>query len=210
MRPIAQASWRGRAIQAFVGPAFVYGAHPLARVGGVTNGIVVLPARQGAGEHPTQGVQCFIGPGAGPDVTAGTLLDDVAEVMSERRVRTPSPESSHPAVSVSRPDSAWFVRLTGAVREADVADLLGSYGVGSTRLARRGDRTYALTCSASDVQLQRALDALKAGTGAAATAFPCVREEDSGAERPGRRFGPARRRIPRGAGGFLRGRLPET
>jgi homoserine dehydrogenase len=167
IRPVAQASWHGRSIHAFVGPAFVGGAHPLARVSGVTNGIVIVG----------QTVQCFIGPGAGPDVTAETLLDDVAELMTERRVRTPSPEASETAVSVTRPHSPWFVRLSGAAGDSDVADLLGSYGIWTTRLARRGDRTYVLTCSASYARVQSALDALRAATGVAAAAFPAVLED---------------------------------
>jgi homoserine dehydrogenase len=176
IRPVAQASWHGRAIHAFVGPAFVAGAHPLARVSGVTNGIVITPLRQGfGGQAPSdQGSLCFIGPGAGPDVTADTLLDDVAELVAERRVRTPQPEPSQTAVSITRPHSAWFVRLSGPARESDVADLLGSYGIWSTRLARRGDRTYVLTCPASYLRVQSALDALQAATGAAAAAFPAV------------------------------------
>jgi homoserine dehydrogenase len=174
IRPVAQASWHGRSIHAFVGPAFVGGAHPLARVSGVTNGIVIVPLTRG------QGVQCFTGPGAGPDVTAGTLLDDVAELVAERRVRTPSPEMSQPVASVTRPHSAWFVRLNGAARESDVADFLGTYGIWSTRLARHGDRTYVLTCSASYARVQSALDALQAAlpeTLATAAAFPTVLEE---------------------------------
>jgi homoserine dehydrogenase len=176
IRPVAQASWHGRAIHAFVGPAFVGGTHPLARVSGVTNGIVIVPApRQGG--LAAQGVQCFTGPGAGPDVTATTLLDDVAELMSERRVLPPAPEASQPAASVTRPHSAWFVRLDGAALESDVADLLGSYGIWTTRLARRGDRIYVLTCTASYARMQSALDALRAATGAAAVALPAVLEE---------------------------------
>jgi hypothetical protein len=176
IRPVAQASWEGRVIHAFVGPAFVHGTHPLARVSGVTNGIVIAPLRRGFGGQAAraQGTQCFIGPGAGPDVTAATLLDDVAEVMTERRVRTPPPEPSQAAASVVRPHSAWFVRLDGPVREADVADLLGSYGIWTTRVARRGDRTYVLTCSASCARVQSALDALQAATRVTATAFPAV------------------------------------
>ena len=48
IRPVAHASWHDRTIDAFVGPAFVAGAHPLARVSGVTNGIVIqAPASSG-------------------------------------------------------------------------------------------------------------------------------------------------------------------
>ena len=177
IRPVARASWHGRAVHAFVGPAFLDGTHPLARVSGVTNGIVIIPALRPDGGGPAPGVQCFTGPGAGPDVTAVTLLDDVAELMTERRVLTPSPEPSQPAVSITRPHSAWFIRLDGPARESDVADLLGSYGIWTTRLARRGARTYVLTCSASYARVQSALDALQAATGGTAAAFPAVLEE---------------------------------
>jgi homoserine dehydrogenase len=178
IRPVAQASWQGRSIHAFVGPAFVGGTHPLARVCGVTNGIVIH-SRLGKGYG---GTQCFIGPGAGPDVTAETLLDDVSELMAEpvlsavegRRVRIPAPEASQTATSVTRPHSSWFVRLDGLARESDVADLLGSYGVWTTRVARRGDRTFVLTCSASYARVQSALDALQAAIGLTAAAFPAV------------------------------------
>lgn len=171
IRPVAQASWDGRTVHAFVGPAFVAGAHPLARVGGVTNGVLIKSLRQGS--------MCFTGPGAGPDVTAATLLDDVAELMTERRVRTPSPEPSTPAASISRPASAWFVRLGGAALESDVADLLGSYGIWTTRVARRADRTYVLTCAAGYARVQAALGALQAALPdmhGPAAAFPAVED----------------------------------
>lgn len=190
IRPVAQASWQGRSIHAFVGPAFVAGTHPLARVSGVTNGIVITPRlRQGyAGQAaPAPGTQCFIGPGAGPDVTAETLLDDVSELMAEpvlsavdgRRVRTPAPETSQTATSVTRPHSGWFVRLDGRAREADVADLLGSYGIWTTRVARRGDRICVLTCPTSYGRLQSALDALQAALGLTAAAFPAVGDDSA-------------------------------
>lgn len=168
LRPVSRAAWDGTRIHAHVGPAFLGGAHPLARVSGVTNGVVIDAER---------GAQCYIGPGAGPDVTAATLLDDVAEVITERRVRTPNAEIVHPATFVARPDSGWFVRLGGAARQSDIADLLGSYGIWCTRIAPRGDRVYALTCHASPARIHAALDAVQAATGLAATAFPALGEE---------------------------------
>jgi homoserine dehydrogenase len=168
IRPLSRASWHGRAIRAHVGPAFLAGAHPLARVSGVTNGVVI---------DASGGAQCYIGPGAGPDVTAATLLDDVSEIVRERRVLAPPPEPVHVAVSVTRPDSGWFLRLAGDARHADIADLLGSYGVWCTRLARRGDRVYALTCHATPSRIHGALEALQAATGLSASAFPALSEE---------------------------------
>jgi homoserine dehydrogenase len=168
IRPIAHASWNGGAARAFVGPAFVAGAHPLARVSGVTNGIVI--------RSEYGGVQCYTGPGAGPDVTAATLLDDAAELAAERRVRPPSPEASRAAASVTRPDTGWFLRLTAA-RDSDIADLLGSYGIWCTRLARRGNRTFVLTCPTGYARVQSALAAVEAATRGVAAAFPAVSEE---------------------------------
>ena len=167
IRPIAHASWDGTAVRAFVGPAFVAGTHPLSRISGVTNGIVIR------GEY---GVQCYTGPGAGPLVTAATLLDDVVELAGERRVRPPSPESSRLAASVTRPDTAWFLRLPAA-RDSDIADLLGSYGIWCTRLARRGDHTFALICPAGYARVQSALAAVEAATRSVAAAFPAIGED---------------------------------
>jgi len=168
IRPVSRASWQGRAMHAHVGPVFLGGTHPLARVSGVTNGIVIDADR---------GALCYIGPGAGPDVTAATLLDDVTEIVTERRVLTPPPDTMHRADSIVRPDSGWFLRLTGDARHADIADLLGSYGVWCTRLARRGDRVYALTCHTSGSRVHGALCALQAATGVSTAAFPAIAEE---------------------------------
>jgi len=168
IRPVSRAAWDGTAIRAHVGPAFLTGTHALARVAGVTNGVVIDAER---------GAQCYIGPGAGPDVTAATLLDDVSEIVTERRVRTPPSDAVSAATAVTRPDSAWFLRLTGTARPSDIADLLGSYGIWCTRLERRGDRVYALTCHAGQARIHTALDAVQAATGAAAAAFPALAEE---------------------------------
>jgi homoserine dehydrogenase len=168
LRPVSRASWNGRAIRAHVGPAFLGGTHPLARVSGITNGVVIDAER---------GAQCYIGPGAGPDVTAATLLDDVTEIVTERRVLAPQADTMHRAESVALPDSGWFLRLSGDARHADIADLLGSYGIWCTRLERRGDRIYALTCEAGPARVHGALDALRAATGVAATAFAAVADE---------------------------------
>ena len=168
IRPVSYASWHGDRIHAFVGPAFLAGTHALAGVAGVTNGIEI---------RSNGGAQCYIGPGAGPDVTAATLLDDVAEVVTERRVRPPSPAPATEARTVVPPDTAWFVRIDGSSRHSDVADLLGSYGIWCRGLSRHGDRTFALTCTAGHARIGAALDALQAATGAAATPFPALTED---------------------------------
>lgn len=163
IRPVARAAWHGTDIRAHVGPAFLGATHPLGRVSGVTNGVVIDADR---------GVQCYIGPGAGPEVTAATLLDDVSEVVTERRVRTAAFDAIARASAVARPDGDWFIRFAGCARPTDIADLLGSYGIWCARLERRADRVYALTCHASPGRLHAALDAVQAATGATTAAFP--------------------------------------
>jgi len=168
IRPVSRATWQGRAIRAHVGPVFLGGAHPLARVSGVTNGIVIDAER---------GALCYVGPGAGPDVTAATLLDDVLEIVTERRALAPPPDAIARAESIARPDSGWFLRLAGDASHTDVADLLGAYGIWCTRIARRGDRVYALTCPSDPARIQSALDALRGATAVTTAAFPAIAEE---------------------------------
>jgi len=102
----------------------------------------------------------------------------VAEIVAEHRVLAPPPGPVDTAASVERPDSSWFLRLAGDARHADLADLLGSYGIWCTRLSRRGDRVYALTCRAASGRIHAALDALQGATGVAASAFPAILEPE--------------------------------
>jgi homoserine dehydrogenase len=168
IRPVAHAAWADRSLRAFVGPAFLGAGHPLSRARGVTNGIAIA----GAG-----GTQCFTGPGAGPDVTAATLLDDVVEILRNRRTDVPS--TVHAAGAVARPETPWLLRLTGSGRDADVADLLGSFGIWTTRLSRRGDRRYALTCGAAHGSIASAIAAVDAAAGRGSAAFPAIVEDDA-------------------------------
>ncbi len=76
-RPSTQTARGGSArVQAFVGPAFVTAGHPLARVSGVQNAVTLHSAHT-APVH-------VAGAGAGPEVTAATILDDVFEALAER------------------------------------------------------------------------------------------------------------------------------
>jgi hypothetical protein len=100
----------------------------------------------------------------------------VAEVVTERRVRTPSPAAAIAARTIVRPESAWFVRLDGPARESDVADLLGSYGIWCRGLSRHGGRAFALTCTAGQTRIAAALDAVQAAIGVKAAAFPALIE----------------------------------
>ena len=67
-------------IRAFVGPVFLPSTEPLASLGGALNGIRL------DGRHVSN--LFFSGPGAGPDVTAATLLDDAVQAASYRAENT--------------------------------------------------------------------------------------------------------------------------
>lgn len=74
IKPIVHAERQGGRITAFVRPEFVPAAHPLATITGRDNAIVI--------ESRHSGRLVFAGPGAGPEITAATLLDDAIEVSN--------------------------------------------------------------------------------------------------------------------------------
>jgi homoserine dehydrogenase len=91
-------------VRAFVGPAFLPSTEPLASLTGALNGIRL------DGRHV--GNLFFSGPGAGPDVTAATLLDDAIQAAShERRVHDRPPRSATRVFPAS-PATSWFLRVT--------------------------------------------------------------------------------------------------
>jgi homoserine dehydrogenase len=99
LKPVVRAEI-GDEVRAWVAPAFVPREHPLAAVDGALNGICL------SGRFVPD--LFFSGPGAGPDVTAATLVDDLVEIACD----TPSPARSRdpqPALRPVRPaPSAWF------------------------------------------------------------------------------------------------------
>jgi homoserine dehydrogenase len=74
IKPVALASLDPAAPGAWVGPAFVASGHSFARLGGVTNALRLIGA---SGRDVL-----FAGPGAGPEATAITILDDVVEAVT--------------------------------------------------------------------------------------------------------------------------------
>jgi homoserine dehydrogenase len=130
IKPIVWASSHAQAIEAYVGPALVPFRHPLASLTGNLSGI------QLAGRFISD--LFFSGPGAGPDITAATILDDAIEAVSRtrrfpQRVRTPEW-----APALTAPLTEWFVR----VRFPGVAPAIGAV---SPLLARVGLSTLAST-----------------------------------------------------------------
>jgi homoserine dehydrogenase len=104
IKAVVSAERDAAGVRAFVGPVFLPASEPLASLSGALNGIRL------DGRHVSN--LFFSGPGAGPDVTAATLLDDAVEAASvEKRIHHRPIASSRP-VFPSSPATPWFVRLT--------------------------------------------------------------------------------------------------
>ena len=107
LKPIVSASLRsaGR-LAAHVGPAWLPASHTLAAVSGCENAIVI--------DTRFNGRLTFQGPGAGPDVTAATLLDDAVEAAGEKGARaTPHAPRASILSSARPPETGWFARVCG-------------------------------------------------------------------------------------------------
>jgi homoserine dehydrogenase len=160
LKPVAIAERSSCGTTAFVGPAFVRAASRFSRVDGAENAIAF---RNGYGDL------FYSGPGAGPEATAATVLDDVFEA-AEGNGQRPSPfvTRCHAAVTPAAPVTEWFVRLRSAGRlplPEEIADLLGSHGVWLRRCSERKalggcDSLWMLTWAAERPRLERALSAL--------------------------------------------------
>ncbi|MBA2301894.1 MAG: hypothetical protein H0W08_04605, partial [Acidobacteria bacterium] len=165
LKPIVCADWT-KGLEAFVGPAFLPAAHPLSRVDGVENALLL--GRAG-------GRLLFQGPGAGPDVTAATVLDDVLEVAAGA---APLARADLKSDRPGSPETGWFVTVDAVrlPRPVDVADLLGSYGIYAHRTSARhaaGGREHQslLAWPVRRPQLEAALDALRQSCACATAAL---------------------------------------
>ena len=154
LKPVISADWNGQ-LQAFSGTVFIPRGHLLAGVDGVENALVLSGRR---------GRLVFRGPGAGPEVTAATVLDDVLEALTmQSTVVFPRLDRQEP----SSPVTGWFVTLAGSLLPdgVDIADLLASYGIYLQRTSTGGRGTFAaVTWPAPRLRLEAALRALEAAT----------------------------------------------
>lgn len=128
IRPVAVAEWTSDTVSAFVGPAFVPESNTLASVEGVQNA-VSLRSRW-------SGTLFFSGPGAGPAVTAATVLDDVVEAREMTGSTRPIGPSRTPAPGA--PATGWFLRVTSSQLrdEQDAPSVLATLGVRLRRHSR--------------------------------------------------------------------------
>ena len=124
IKPVVTAERDASGVRAFVGPAFLSASEPLASVGGALNGIRL------DGKHVSN--LFFSGPGAGPDVTAATLLDDAIQAVSSGCTSQPGALPPSRSVSSSSPATPWFVRVTfpGVLPSSPaVSDVVSSAGL---------------------------------------------------------------------------------
>jgi homoserine dehydrogenase len=156
------------AIRAFVGPAFVPQPHVLASTANATNALCLCDVN---GSRLT-----FSGPGAGPDVTAVTILDDVLEAATLPAAAVAKTASVR--ADVNAPDTAWFVQLSGPSLPAgaEIGDLLGAHGVWAQRTttvnARDGQTVQAvLTYPNSRARIERALRSVRDATACSVRTF---------------------------------------
>jgi homoserine dehydrogenase len=174
IKPVVHATWSQESIEAFAGAAFVPAGHPLAALQDAANGICL---RDRSGSR-----LCFTGPGAGPDPTSVTILDDVVEATRGRAAAW----CPRPVGSVSAPVTAWLVRLTSqrALPDgAEITDLLGAHGAWIQRASaldsRDGrDAMWLLTFPCTRPRIEAATAALCGAAGCAAVLLRALSSED--------------------------------
>jgi homoserine dehydrogenase len=113
-----------------VHPAFLYGGHPLASVGGPFNAVTV--------ESEAITEITMSGPGAGGRQTASAVLGDVVSVISRRGASLPPRESLELVGDVR---SAFYLHIEVTDRPgvlAAVAGLLGEQGASIKSVVQRG------------------------------------------------------------------------
>lgn len=172
LKPIAAARRTAAGIEAFVGPAWIPARSPLGALGGTLNGIALH------GRYVSD--LCFSGPGAGPDVTAATLLDDAIESL-RTTVRPGQPAASachEQRLPVTAPVTPWFARITfpGIVPTAAVTtDLLLQVGLTPQHVSDQlGRARYGRVAPVARGVLRAALQELEHRHRLHTAAYRCV------------------------------------
>jgi homoserine dehydrogenase len=172
LKPLAFAESIGGAVACWAGPAFLFNDDPIAHLSGVLNAVRL--------ETDGQPPLCFTGPGAGPEVTARTILDDVGEVLSGARGGLRQAEAAGGAADGHA--SAWYVRLR-LPGDVPGTEAIASLAQGHATWIRRWstpdwrsgtcERRF-LTFPCTEGALESALRALAAQFNCTTQAFPVV------------------------------------
>jgi homoserine dehydrogenase len=159
IRPVITADWNGCAVRGYAGPAFVERSNLLARVDGVQNALTLTTRWSG---------DVFLsGPGAGPTVTAATVLDDIVE--AHHLAYAGAPATVHRATQCTPPATGWFVGLTSRGEalsdETQAQQMLARFGIRVRRASpidRRDGRArqWLLTAACSREHADAALAVL--------------------------------------------------
>jgi homoserine dehydrogenase len=177
IKPIASASFDPGNPGAWVGPALVDVNHPAASSRGVHN---FVELREGDRAPVT-----FAGPGAGPDVTARTILDDVAEILAGawRAPAIGGRSAARPADLRQPPAGAWYLRARHAsFGVEDFAEHLAVHRVPALRLVSVGGAIAARTTPAPWHTVRAAADVLTSG-GADVLLLPVMDATEANDER---------------------------
>ena len=158
IKPVAFASLDAESSSAWVGPAFVHDRHPLRRIAGVTNALQVTSV--------TGDAVLFAGPGAGPDVTAATIIDDIAEIVSGGIWSQDARAVVATATALrfdQPPDGGWFVKASNLdLQPRHVAELFASRGAPLLQVTSGDGSFFGLTAPVEFAAVREATDVLRA------------------------------------------------
>jgi hypothetical protein len=148
-------------------------AHGFSRFSGIDNALTV-----GVGAEAVT----FSGPGAGPDVTAASVLDDIVEVVEgHRRARVGPAGHGRRDVLRTPPTGRWFITVDWGpdAREsasaAELAQFLASHALPAVAIVGERRRFAAVTADAPVEIVRDVTDAL-AASGAQTTWCPVLDE----------------------------------
>jgi homoserine dehydrogenase len=130
LKLVGTAERTGGGLSVRVHPTFLFGAHPLAAIGGSFNAVTI--------ESPAITEVTLSGPGAGGSQTASAVLGDVVSAMIPPAA-LPQPPIDEPIVSDV--ESAFYLHLEVADRPgvlAQVAEILGLQGVSVKSVVQHG------------------------------------------------------------------------
>jgi homoserine dehydrogenase len=171
IKPVALATLDPRGCGAYVGPAFVPRTHAFSRLDGIANALTVVgPLRQRT---------TFAGAGAGPAVTAATVLDDVIEAVAAGRSHACGSAPPRAIDLCAPPASGWLIRLNdSASSDTESIERLFPHPLTPTRILAVGDFVYVRTRETTWPVVRHALADLGA-RGISGFAIPSLSSGDS-------------------------------
>jgi homoserine dehydrogenase len=154
IKPVVSASRGTTGVSAFIGPALVPLSHPLATLQGTLSAIHL------SGRYISN--LCFSGPGAGPDITAATILDDVVEAVTTTRDSARMRAAPLTAAPLAAPPvTGWFVRarFPGLVPSPSAtSQIFASHHLSAARITdARHDTRWVCVAPATRELIDRAL-----------------------------------------------------